>query len=99
MKISCASKPLINGDWLNAGTKQTFTVYNPFNQQSLAELPEMGAVETMRAIEGAERTLPLWNGLSPDEKSKLLLQWSQLIMANVEDLAIILTSEQGKPLV
>ena len=88
----------INGQWVTADSQKTFTVYNPFDQHPLAELPEMGAVETEQAIAAANSAFPKWQAVTPEERAQLFNRWSQLIFDNLEDLAVLLTCEQGKPL-
>jgi len=87
----------VDGKWTGADAKETFTVENPFDQQIIAELPEMGTVETRQAIEAANAAFKQWSELNPNKRANMLNRWSQLMMDNIDDLATILTSEQGKP--
>ena len=102
MKISDTSlfrnKAFINGEWVCAESGETFAVNNPANGKAIAEVSKCGAVETRHAINAAERAQKLWRIKSAKERAVLLRQWFELIMANKEDLAQILTAEQGKPL-
>ena len=81
---------------LSAG--ETFDVFNPATGEKLAELPEMGATETAAAIDAAYRAQPLWAARPARERSVLLRKWFDLIVANADELAAILTAEMGKPL-
>ena len=102
MKINDTSlfrnKAFINGEWVCAESGETFAVNNPANGKAIAEVSKCGAVETRHAINAAERAQKLWRIKSAKERAVLLRQWFELIMANKEDLAQILTAEQGKPL-
>lgn len=88
----------IAGKWLNADSKKTVAVKNPATGQMIAEIPYMGQVETVRAIEAAHKAGPEWRSKSGKERSQILRKWYDLIMQNQEDLALIMTAEQGKPL-
>jgi succinate-semialdehyde dehydrogenase / glutarate-semialdehyde dehydrogenase len=88
----------IAGRWCDADSSKSFPVYNPANWEVLAQVPDMGATETRRAIEAAKAAWPEWRGKSAKERANLLRRWYELMMANLEDLAAIMTAEQGKPL-
>ncbi|HEY6821971.1 MAG TPA: NAD-dependent succinate-semialdehyde dehydrogenase [Burkholderiales bacterium] len=88
----------VDGQWLGADSGKTFPVTNPANGAKLAVVPEMGAAETRRAIEAAERAWPAWRAKTAKERAAILRKWFELMMAAQEDLAQILTAEQGKPL-
>ena len=88
----------IDGAWLDADGGQTIKVDNPASGEILGTVPKMGAAETRRAIEAAERALPAWRDLTAKERSQTLRRWFELIMQNQEDLARLMTLEQGKPL-
>lgn len=88
----------INGAWLNADTRQTIEVNNPATGEIIGSVPKMGAAETSRAIEAANRALPAWRSLTAKERSNKLRRWFELTMANQDDLALLMTLEQGKPL-
>ncbi len=88
----------VDGAWVEADSKQRLDVDNPADGNVLGSIPDMGRAETKRAIAAAEAALPAWRGLPAKERSKILRKWYDLIMANVEDLAQLLTAEQGKPL-
>ena len=86
----------VDGSWV--GTSQKINVVNPANGSVLGTVPKMGAEETRRAIEAAERAWPAWRAKTAKERAVILRKWFDLMMANQEDLAQILTAEQGKPL-
>jgi succinate-semialdehyde dehydrogenase/glutarate-semialdehyde dehydrogenase len=89
---------LIDGAWSGADAGATLTVHNPATGAALGQVPDMGAAETRRAIAAAERAWPAWRALTAKKRSALLRAWNELIVANADDLALIMTSEQGKPL-
>jgi len=88
----------VDGAWTSADGGKTFKVDNPATAEVLGSVPDMGAAETRRAIEAAERALAGWRAKTAKERSAILRKWHDLILANVDDLALILTTEQGKPL-
>ena len=89
---------LIDSHWVSAADGATTPVNNPATGATIAHVPKMGAKETRQAIEAAERALPAWRGRTAKERSVLLRKWHDLMLANADDLALIMTSEQGKPL-
>ena len=89
---------LIDGEWLAADDGSTITVVNPSTGDTLGQVPRMGRAETRRAIAAAERALPAWRELSAKARATALRRWYELILENQEDLARIMTLEQGKPL-
>ncbi len=91
-------KAYINGDWASADSGATFEVTNPATGAVLATLPDMLEGETRRAIEAANAAWPAWAAKTAKERAAVLRKWFDLMMANQEDLAVIMTSEQGKPL-
>ena len=86
---------LINGEWV-AGPSR-FAVHDPSNGQLLAEVANLGAAHAQLAIDAANAAWPAWRGKTAKERSMILRRWFDLLMANQEDLARILTAEQGKP--
>ncbi|MBL0143024.1 MAG: NAD-dependent succinate-semialdehyde dehydrogenase [Betaproteobacteria bacterium] len=88
----------LDGAWADADSGRRFDVDNPGDGTIVGSVPDMGAAETRRAIEAAERALPAWRAAPAKERSKIVRKWYELIMANADDLALILTTEQGKPL-
>ncbi|AGZ37287.1 NADP-dependent succinate-semialdehyde dehydrogenase I [Pseudomonas sp. SWI6] len=89
----------IDGAWVDADSGQTLRVNNPATGELIGHVPKMGAVETRRAIEAAERALPAWRALTAKDRANRLRRWFELMMQNQEDLARLMTLEQGKPLV
>ena len=88
----------IDGGWVDADSGATFAVRNPATGEVVAEVPRMGAAETRRAIEAAQRALPGWRGMLAKERAAIMRRWADLMMDHQEDLAALLTTEQGKPL-
>jgi len=88
----------INGEWSDADSGETIAVTNPATDEIIGSVPKMGAAEATRAVETAHAAFKLWKKKSAKERSVLLRRWFDLMMANQEDLAKILTVEQGKPL-
>lgn len=88
----------IQGEWRDANNQQTIDVTNPANGQLLGTVPKMGADETRAAIEAANQALPAWRALTAKERAVILRRWFDLMMANQDDLAKLMTLEQGKPL-
>lgn len=88
----------IDGQWRDALSGEVITVTNPANDQRLGSVPKMGAEETHEAIDAANRALPAWRALTAKERASILRRWFDLIMANQDDLARLMTLEQGKPL-
>ncbi|WP_430394970.1 NADP-dependent succinate-semialdehyde dehydrogenase [Enterovirga aerilata] len=88
----------VDGAWVDADGGATIAVDNPSTGDVLGTVPKMGAAETRRAIEAAEAALPAWRARTAKERSQILRRWFDLMMANQEDLAAIMTAEQGKPL-
>lgn len=91
------TKSYINGQWVDADNGATVDVKNPSNGEVVATVASLSEAETRRAIEGAEVAMKSWQKTTCKERAKVLRDWFNLIMANQEDLAIILTAEQGKP--
>ncbi|HEY1505097.1 MAG TPA: NADP-dependent succinate-semialdehyde dehydrogenase [Stellaceae bacterium] len=88
----------IDGQWVEADSRKSFTVNNPADDSTLGAAPDCGAVETRRAIAAAERALIDWRARTGKERAAILRKWADLMMANQEDLAQLMTAEQGKPL-
>ena len=89
---------MINGRWRDASSKETLAVTNPANGQQLGNVPKMGAAETREAIDAAAGALPAWRALTAKERSSILRRWFELMMEHQDDLAHLMTLEQGKPL-
>ena len=88
----------IDGAWQDADQAGTIAIHNPATGQALGSIPNMGAAETRRAIAAADAALPAWCAKTAAERAKILRRWHELMLANQDDLALIMTSEQGKPL-
>ncbi|MEX2629349.1 MAG: NADP-dependent succinate-semialdehyde dehydrogenase [Tistlia sp.] len=88
----------IDGQWLDADAGATLEVTNPATGEVLGSVPKMGKDETRRAIEAANAAWPGWRELTGKERSNLLRKWFDLILANQDDLGLLMTLEQGKPL-
>ncbi len=88
----------INGEWLDADSKSTLPVTNPADGTLLGHVPKMSTDETKRAIEAANAAWPSWRARTAKERGAILRRWFELLMANQEDLAKLMTAEQGKPL-
>jgi succinate-semialdehyde dehydrogenase/glutarate-semialdehyde dehydrogenase len=89
---------LINGEWLTA-TGASIEVRNPANGDLVGSVPSFGAAETRRAIDAAQAAFHPWRAKTATERAKILKRWFELMMENQEDLARLMTQEQGKPLV
>ena len=88
----------IDGAWVDADNGQTLKVNNPATNEIIGSVPKMGAAETRRAIEAADRALPAWRALTAKERANKLRRWFELMIENQDDLARLMTLEQGKPL-
>ena len=88
----------INGQWVGAGSNETIDVSNPATGEMLGTIPKMGADETRQAIEAANDAYPAWRAKTAKERAAILRKWFDLMMENQEDLAKMMTAEQGKPL-
>ncbi len=88
----------IDGRWVGADNGATQAVHNPADGSVLGQVPRMGAAETRRAIAAAERALPAWSALTAAARAALLRRWFELILQHQDDLARLMTLEQGKPL-
>jgi len=88
----------VNGAWVDADGGQTINVNNPATGEHIGTVPLMGAAETRRAIEAANAAWPAWRKKTAKERAAVLRRWHDLILENADDLALIMTTEQGKPL-
>ena len=88
----------IDGAWCDADDAATITVTNPATGEAVGTVPHMGAIETKRAIDAANAAWPAWRKRTARERSLILRKWNDLMLENADDLALIMTAEQGKPL-
>jgi succinate-semialdehyde dehydrogenase/glutarate-semialdehyde dehydrogenase len=88
----------IAGRWEGGSASPPKQVVNPANGKVIGTVPNMGAAETRRAIDAADKALPDWRARTAKERAQILRKWFELMMANQEDLATLMTIEQGKPL-
>jgi succinate-semialdehyde dehydrogenase / glutarate-semialdehyde dehydrogenase len=88
----------IGGEWVEADSGATFPVVNPATGEELAQIPRMGADETRRAIEAAQDAYPRWRATLAKDRARILRRWADLMIEHRDDLALLLTTEQGKPL-
>ncbi|CAL94537.1 NAD-dependent succinate-semialdehyde dehydrogenase [Azoarcus olearius] len=88
----------IDGEWIAADDGARFDVRNPADGSLVATVPDMGAAETRRAIAAADAALPAWRARTAKDRALILRKWFDLILAHQEDLAQLMTAEQGKPL-
>ncbi len=88
----------IDGKWVDADNRATLDVVNPATGEKIGTVPKMGAAETRRAIEAASRALPEWARKTAKERAAILRRWYDLMLTHQDDLATIMTAEQGKPL-
>lgn len=88
----------IDGSWVAADSGEQITVLNPATGEAIGDIPRLGKAETERAIDAADAALPAWRALTAQERADLLLKWHDLMMEHQQDLAMLMTHEQGKPL-
>lgn len=88
----------LNGSWVQADSGTTITVSNPATNQPIGKVPNMGSAEARRAIEAARDAMPGWAAKTAKERAVVLRRWFDLMMQHQDDLAAIMTAEQGKPL-
>jgi succinate-semialdehyde dehydrogenase/glutarate-semialdehyde dehydrogenase len=92
------TQALINGRWVDSESGAQIAVRNPSTGEIVAQVPRMAAGETRTAIAAADAAWPAWRARTAKERAAILRRWHDLILANRDDLAVIMTSEQGKPL-
>ena len=88
----------INGEWTNSETQETFNVINPSDQNIIGTMPNCKKKETSDAIESARSSWGKWKNFTGKERSSLIRAWHELILKNIDDLSLIMTLENGKPL-
>jgi succinate-semialdehyde dehydrogenase/glutarate-semialdehyde dehydrogenase len=91
-------RALVGGSWVEADSGETFAVANPATGDVLASVPRLGVAETRRAIAAAADAFPVWSSLLARKRARILRRWADLVVEHADDLALLLTSEQGKPL-
>ena len=91
-------KCFIDGEWIDANSKDTISVNNPASLEEIGTVPKCGKEETKKAIQAANAAWPQWRSISARERSNILKKWFDLIISNKEELAQIMTIEQGKPI-
>jgi succinate-semialdehyde dehydrogenase/glutarate-semialdehyde dehydrogenase len=92
------SQAFVGGQWVDADDGRAFAVTNPADGAEIGRVPALGQAETRRAIEAAAGAFPAWRAKTAKERAAILRKWYELILANAEDLAVLMTAEQGKPL-
>jgi succinate-semialdehyde dehydrogenase / glutarate-semialdehyde dehydrogenase len=92
------TQAFLDGEWVDADSGDTFPVVNPATGEVVANVPRMGAAETRRAIEAAERALPDWRRRTAKERARIVRRLADLMLEHEDDLARLLVTEQGKPL-
>jgi len=92
------TKACIAGEWCDADSGATLDVRNPATGELVATVPRAGRAETLRAIEAADRAFKAWRGTTAEHRARILRRWFELMTEHQDDLALIMTSEQGKPL-
>ncbi|MEE4378549.1 MAG: NADP-dependent succinate-semialdehyde dehydrogenase [Candidatus Competibacteraceae bacterium] len=88
----------IDGVWVDADDETTLAVTNPATGETLGSVPKLGAAETRRAVEAAQAAFPAWRAKTAKERAAIMRRWFELMMQHQEDLAMLMTLEQGKPL-
>ncbi len=88
----------VDGQWVKGNSNQTISVDNPATSEIIGRVPKLSGAETRQAIEAANRAFPAWSKKTAKERAAVLRRWFDLMMANQEDLARLMTLEQGKPL-
>ncbi|MSO74572.1 MAG: NADP-dependent succinate-semialdehyde dehydrogenase I [Alphaproteobacteria bacterium] len=88
----------VDGQWVDSESKRTINVTNPADDSIIGTVPSLTASDTRRAIEAANRAFPAWRAKTAKERAKILKAWFDLMIANQDDLALLMTAEQGKPL-
>jgi succinate-semialdehyde dehydrogenase / glutarate-semialdehyde dehydrogenase len=92
------TRAYIAGKWQDAASGATHAVVNPATRETIGTVPDMGALEARRAVEAAAQAFPDWAARTAKERAAVMRRWYELMMANQEDLATLMTAEQGKPL-
>src|SRR5262245_8469576 len=88
----------VDGTWIDADERKTIEGSDPASGEILGTVPSAGVAETRRAIAAADRALPAWRAKTAKERGAILRRWFELVLAHADDLAYLMTREQGKPL-
>ena len=91
-------KCFINGHWLDSESEEIFDVMNPSDQTKVGTMPNCSKKDTVKAIEAAKKSWNNWKKLTGKERSIFIRKWHNLILENIDDLALIMTLENGKPI-
>jgi len=91
-------KAFINGKWVMADSGRVFGIFNPADGARIADIPDMGAKDAVKAIAAAKAAFPAWKSLTAKERARVLRRWHGLVLENLDSLCALLTAEQGKPL-
>lgn len=92
------TKAFLGGQWVGAETGDVFDVANPADSEKIGSVPDMGRADALRAVAFAQEAFPAWKAQTGKERAAVLHKWFELIRAHAENLARLLTLEQGKPL-
>lgn len=102
MKLHCQelfrTQCFVDNTWIDASDGARLQVFNPASNEEIGSVPRFGKMETARAIDAAAHVWPVWRALTAGERARLLRRWYELIVQHHQDLAVIMTLEQGKPL-
>ena len=88
----------IDGSWVAADSGEQIDIVNPASGETIAQVPRLGRAETEAAIDAADAALPAWRALTAQERADILMKWYELMLEHQDELATIMTLEQGKPL-
>ena len=88
----------IDGEWVNSDNGNTFDVYNPSDLTLVGSMPNCSKTDTIKAIEAANNSWGAWKKLTGKDRSIIIRKWHELILENIDDLALIMTLENGKPI-
>jgi succinate-semialdehyde dehydrogenase/glutarate-semialdehyde dehydrogenase len=88
----------LDGQWIAADDGTDFPVHNPATGAVITRVPNVGAAETQRAVDAAARAFPAWSARTAEDRARVLRRWNDLMLEHQQDLAVLMTSEQGKPL-
>jgi len=88
----------VDGAWIESGAQGAIDVDNPATGEVIGNVPRLGRAETRQAIDAAARAFPAWRSKTGKERAQVMRRWFDLMMANQDDLARLMTTEQGKPL-